>query len=149
MSYRSCKELFDLDVLKNERTRAGFIVGSLPFIGEGDNRYNSYYVFFFFHYFFRLFVLTETNNFLFVGRICSSFFFFFFCNSFRSFTRWLVRGRWNKFISVTLYFLYLVKTIEDLDPRIKNPDIKRNKPSWKLILLYTILNWKFQLFKSS
>lgn len=105
--------------------------------------------FFFFHYFFRLFVLTETNNFLFVGRICSSFFFFFFCNSFRSFTRWLVRGRWNKFISVTLYFLYLVKTIEDLDPRIKNPDIKRNKPSWKLILLYTILNWKFQLFKSS
>lgn len=67
VSYWSCKELFDLDVLKNERTRAGFIVGSLPFIGEGDNRYNSFTTFFLL--FLSRLVLTEMNNFLFVGGI--------------------------------------------------------------------------------
>lgn len=67
VSYWSCKELFDLDVLKNERTRAGFIVGSLPFIGEGDNRYNSFTTFFLL--FLSRLVLTEINNFLFVGGI--------------------------------------------------------------------------------
>lgn len=72
-------------MLKNERTRAGFIVGSLPFIGEGDNRYNSYNVFFtvFFFPFFN--VGFKTNNLLFFVR--AEFARPSFCNLFRSFVR--------------------------------------------------------------
>lgn len=74
-------------MLKNERTRAGFIVGSLPFIGEGDNRYNSYNVFFtvFFFFLFLTNVGFKTNNLLFFVR--AEFARPSFCNLFRSFVR--------------------------------------------------------------
>lgn len=43
------------------------VLSSLPFIGEGDNRYNSFTTFFLL--FLSRLVLTEMNNFLFVGGI--------------------------------------------------------------------------------